>query len=488
MAIEENEFINNRLEKLDAIRDMGVSPYPPRTPARSPVEFLRSTGETEELQSTSGRIMAMRKHGKTVFCDLADPTGRIQLFINRKNLDDTGWELLGRLDLGDIVWVRGSLFVTRTGELSVRVGSLVLLAKSVRPMPVVKTDAEGDVHDAVSDPDFIYRHRALDLMLNETSRNRFVARSRIVTAIRAYLDSSGFLEVETPVLQQIYGGAAADPFVSHYNSMDDECYLRIATELYLKRLVAGGIHRVYELGKDFRNEGVDRTHSPEFTQLELYEAWTDYEGMMTRFEDIVQVAAKAAGVGPVVHYAGHDIDLTPPFKRIPFVPALHERSGEKLFEWSAERLSGLVSKLGLGDDIKERPALLDKLFDHFVTPGIIQPGFVVDYPVELSPLAKQKADDPRITERFEVFAAGLELANAFSEQNDPVYQRKVLEVQAAESQHRRGVVDNEFLYALEVGMPPAGGLGIGVDRLVMILTGAASIRDTVLFPYLRREQ
>ncbi|MCD6588195.1 MAG: lysine--tRNA ligase, partial [Candidatus Fermentibacteraceae bacterium] len=242
MAMEENEFISNRLEKLDAIRDMGVSPYPPRTPDRSPVEFLRTTGETEEVLSTSGRIAAMRKHGKTVFCDVSDSTGRIQLFINKKNLDEAGWELLGKLDLGDIIWVSGSLFVTRTGELSVRVGSLALLVKAVRPVPVVKTDAEGQVHDAVSDPDFIYRHRALDLMLNETSRNRFIARSRIITAVRSYLDSDGFLEVETPVLQQIYGGAAADPFVSHYNSMDDQCYLRIATELYLKRLVTGGIH------------------------------------------------------------------------------------------------------------------------------------------------------------------------------------------------------------------------------------------------------
>jgi len=355
-------------------------------------------------------------------------------------------------------------------------------------MPVVKTDADGEVHDAVSDPDFIYRHRCIDLMLNEDSKNRFIARSRIISAMRSYLDSDDFLEVETPVLQQIYGGAAADPFVSHYNSMDEDCYLRIATELYLKRLVAGGIHRVYEIGKDFRNEGVDRTHSPEFTQLELYEAWTDYNGMMTRFEEIVQATAKAAGVGSVVKFGGHEIDLTPPFKRVPFVSTLHEKSGENLFDWDAAKLSALAAKLGLGDDIKDRPTLLDKLFDHYVTPGLIQPSFVVDYPVELSPLAKQKTDDPRITERFEAFIAGLELANAFSEQNDPLYQREVLENQAALSQHRKGVVDQEFLYALEVGMPPAGGLGIGVDRLVMVLTDAMSIRDTILFPHLRREQ
>ncbi|MCK5133011.1 MAG: lysine--tRNA ligase [Candidatus Sabulitectum sp.] len=488
MAIEENEFIHNRLEKLAGIREMGVAPYPPHTPERLPVEALRATGETEEVLCTSGRIMANRKHGKTVFCDITDPTGRIQLFINKKNLDEAGWELLGKLDLGDIIWVSGALFVTRTDELSVRVGTLVLLAKAVRPMPVVKTDADGEVHDAVSDPDFIYRHRCIDLMLNWNSKNRFIARSRIVSAIRSYLDSDDFLEVETPVLQQIYGGAAADPFVTHYNSMDEDCYLRIATELYLKRLVAGGIHRVYEIGKDFRNEGVDRTHSPEFTQLELYEAWTDYNGMMTRFEDIVQAAARAAGVGPVIQFAGHEIDLTPPFKRVPFVPTLHEKSGEDLFDWDAERLSALAAALGLGDDIKDRPTLLDKLFDHYVTPGLIQPSFVVDYPVELSPLAKQKADDPRISERFEAFIAGLELANAFSEQNDPVYQREVLEQQAAQSMHRSGVVDEEFLYALEVGMPPSGGLGIGVDRLVMVLTDAVSIRDTILFPHLRREQ
>jgi len=488
MAIEENEFINIRLEKLAAVKEMNISPYPPQMPERMPIEALRASGETEDIMSTSGRIMAKRKHGKTVFCDVTDPTGRIQLFINKKNLDEESWELLGKMDLGDIIWVSGALFVTRTGELSVRVGTLLLLAKAVRPMPVVKTDADGEVHDAVSDPDFIYRHRCIDLMLNSESRNRFVARSRIVSAIRSYLDGQDFLEVETPVLQQIYGGAAADPFVSHYNSMDEDCYLRIATELYLKRLVAGGIHRVYEIGKDFRNEGVDRTHSPEFTQLELYEAWTDYNGMMTRFEDIVQAAAKAAGVGPVAKFNGHDIDLTPPFKRVPFVPTLHEKSGEDLFDWDAGKLSALAAKLGLGDDIKDRPTLLDKLFDHYVTPGLIQPCFVVDYPVELSPLAKQKTDDPRITERFEAFIAGLELANAFSEQNDPVYQREVLQNQAVLSQHRKGVVDQEFLYALEVGMPPSGGLGIGIDRLVMVLTDAVSIRDTILFPYLRREQ
>lgn len=486
MAMESSEFIERRLEKLAAVREAGIDPYPPGTPGRVSVESLREIGETEEARATSGRIMAKRKHGKTVFCDLQDPTGRIQLFLNRGILGEEGWELLGNLDLGDIVWVSGPLFITRTGELSVKATELSLLTKAVRPMPVVKTDSEGEVHDAVSDPDFVYRHRCIDLLLNHSSRSRFQARSRIISAVRRYLDASGFLEVETPILQQIYGGAAAEPFVSFYNSMEEEVYLRIATELYLKRLVAGGFHRVYEIGKDFRNEGVDRTHSPEFTQLELYEAWTDYRGMMDRFEGIVREAADACEAGETVLFQGHEISLSPPFRRIPFVPALHETSGEELFEWSTGELSKLAEKLGLGEGLDERPVLLDKLFDHFVTPGLIDPCFVTDYPVELSPLAKQKPDDPRLTERFEAFIAGLELANAFSEQNDPVYQRKVLEAQAAESEHRRGVVDEEFLYALETGMPPTGGMGIGIDRLVMVLTGSPSIRDTILFPHLRK--
>ncbi len=488
MAIEKNEFMDRRLEKLEALREAGTDPYPPRTLSRVPVGVLRETGETQEQMGTSGRIMAKRKHGKTVFCDLEDPTGKIQLFINREILGEEGWELLACLDLGDIIWVAGPLFVTRMGELSVKVEELAVLTKAIRPLPVVKTDSQGEVHDAVRDPDYLYRHRCVDLLLNPGSRERFIARSRIISASRAYLDGHGFLEVETPVLQQIYGGAAAEPFVSFYNSMEEEVYLRIATELYLKRLVAGGFHKVYEIGKDFRNEGVDRTHSPEFTQLELYEAWADYGTMMERFEGIVKAAADAAGVGGATSFMGHEIDLSSPFARIPFVDSLHEKSGEELFAWPAEKLAVLAKKLGLGDDEPGRPELLDKLFDHFVTPGLIQPCFVTDYPVELSPLAKQKPGEPQLTERFEAFIAGLEMANAFSEQNDPVYQRQVLETQAAESLHRKGVVDEEFLYALETGMPPTGGLGIGMDRLVMVLTNSHSIRDTILFPHLRRSR
>jgi lysyl-tRNA synthetase, class II len=486
--MEANEFIQNRSGKLQSLRDAGIDPYPPETPARTPVEHLKGTGETEEVLSTSGRIMARRKHGKTVFADLEDPTGRIQLFLNRDVLGEDSWTLLENTDLGDIIHVSGPLFITRTGELSVKVESMTLLAKALRPLPVVKTDSEGGVHDAVTDPEHLYRHRCIDLLLNSGSKARFITRSRIVSSLRSYLDSNGFIEVETPVLQQLYGGAAAEPFVSYYNSMEEECYLRIATELYLKRLVAGGMHKVYEMGKDFRNEGIDRTHSPEFTQLELYEAWTDYRGMMERFEGLVRAAAEAAGTGSVVVFRGNEIDIQAPFARVSFVEALQQNSGEELFAWNTGRLSTFAGKLGIRHDKDDRAALLDKLFDHFVTPGLIQPSFVIDYPVELSPLAKQKPLDPRLTERFEAFIGGLELANAFSEQNDPVLQREILEAQAASGNHRKGVVDEDFLFALEIGMPPTGGLGTGVDRLVMILTDAGSIRDTILFPHLRREK
>jgi lysyl-tRNA synthetase class 2 len=489
MALEQNSLISGRLEKLSALRENGIDPFPALTPPRLPVERVRASdpGSGAEV-STSGRVRARREHGRTVFADLSDPTGRIQLYFNSREVSPELWVLLGHVDLGDIIWVTGTLFTTRMGELTLAVSGMKLLAKSVRPLPVVKVDSAGEVHDAVSDPDLLYRHRCVDLLLNPESRERFENRSRIISAMRAHLDGQGFIEAETPILQQLYGGASAEPFTTTYNFLDQKCYLRIATELYLKRLMVGGFHRVYEIGKDFRNEGVDRTHSPEFTQLELYEAWTDYRGMMARFEELVAVSARAVGKEREVSYQGQTLRIEPPFPRIPFVDALHERSGERLFDFDPDRLAGFAANLGIAVKGASRPDLLDKLFDHFVTPGLVQPCFVTDYPVELSPLAKGNPSDSRLTERFEAFMAGTELANAFSEQNDPVLQRRILEEQAAGDGVRQGEVDEEFLYALEVGMPPAGGLGVGVDRLVMILTDAGSIRDTILFPHLRRER
>jgi len=489
MTLYTNPIIEGRLSKLSDLRASGVDPYPPRTPGRVPIADLREMNpETCDAVQTTGRIRARREHGRTIFMDISDPSARIQLYFNSRELPPETWEILSHTDLGDIIWVAGTLFVTRMGELTVKVTGMKVLVKAVRPLPVVKVDSGGEVHDAVSDPDLLYRHRCVDLLLNPGSRERFVSRSRMIKAMRDHLDRSGFIEVETPVLQQLYGGANAEPFITTYNFLDQLCFLRIATELYLKRLMVGGFHKVYEIGKDFRNEGVDRTHSPEFTQLELYEAWTDYEGMMRRFEELVSAAAGALGKGGEITFQGLSIDLSTPFARVPFVSALHQHSGEALFEMDHADLARFAGRLGIATAGVDRADLLDKLFDHFVTPTLVQPTFVIDYPVELSPLAKGKPDDPRLTERFEAFIAGIELANAFSEQNDPLLQRRILLEQAASSGHREGAVDEEFLYALEVGMPPAGGLGVGVDRLVMILTDAGSIRDTILFPHLRREK
>ena len=474
-----------KLEKLQT--EFEIDPFPPRSQKSLSMMKVRDGGETEENVFVTGRITGKREHGKTVFVDLRDSTGSIQLYLSRNVLDEKTWSVVELLDLGDIIQVNGSIFTTRLGELTVKCADLTILCKSLRQLPVVKVDSEGVAHDEVTDSDYLYRHRCVDLQINPISLDRFRKRSRIISSLRSYLDSNDFLEVETPVLQSVYGGAAAEPFRTHYSSMNEAFFLRIATELYLKRLLVGGIDRVYELGKDFRNEGIDRTHSPEFTQLELYEAYADYNVMMTRFEEMIITAAEASGIGSDLEYRGTLIHLSPPFSRIGFLDSLSMASGEDLFSWETEDLEELAQKNGIATKAKDRITLLDKLFDFYVADKIEQPTFVVDYPEALSPLAKSKPDSPGVTERFEVFVLGLELANAFSEQNDPVRQRRILEEQAEASVHREGSVDEDFLYALETGMPPAGGMGIGIDRLVMLLTGTSKIRDTILFPNLRRQ-
>lgn len=487
--IEKNDQMETRTAKLDGIREtLGLDPYPPRTGPVSPVSVVAGAGESPDPVSIAGRIRARREHGKALFMDIWSQGSTIQVYVRKDNLPDETWALSGQLDLGDFVRVTGPVFRTRMGELTVEVRSLEILCKSLRPLPVVKTDAEGNVFDALADTEMMYRHRSIDLLVNPVSRERAIARSRIVSALRAYLDGQGFLEVETPVLQPLYGGAAAEPFKTEYIHLQETFYLRIATELYLKRLMAGGLDRVYELGKDFRNEGIDRTHSPEFTQLEIYEAYADYGTMMSRFEDMVGSAAEAAGKGVEISFRGHAISLAAPFARVGFVEELRRFSGEDLFSWGPADLRRLCDRLEIAPGATGRESLIDKLFDHFVTSGIVQPTFVMDYPQFLSPLAKLKPGCPGITERFEPFIAGLEMGNAFSEQNDPVLQRRILEEQASSSNERNGEVDEEFLQALETGMPPAGGLGMGVDRLVMVLTDAPSIRDVILFPQLRRLQ
>lgn len=484
MSDEKNTVREEKLLRLK--EELGVDPYPSCCHKSITINVIRDAGETESTVTASGRLTGKREHGKTVFADLRDATGSIQIYFGKKILSERDWSVLDLLDLGDFIQVKGSIFTTRMGELTIKCEELGLLCKSLRQLPVVKVDATGVAHDEVTDRDFLFRHRCVDLQVNADSLNRFVKRSRIISALRSHLDSSGFLEVETPVLQPLYGGAAAEPFETMYGSMNQQFYLRIATELYLKRLVAGGIDRVYELGKDFRNEGVDRTHSPEFTQLELYEAYADYNVMMNRFEEMLCVAAEAADHSGSVVYQGDNIDISPPFRRIGFLDSLREASGEDLFSWETEDLRKLIDKNGIITQADDRITMLDKLFDHYVAHRIQQPTFVIDYPEELSPLAKRKRGASGVTERFEVFTAGLELANAFSEQNNPVLQRRILKEQADASKHREGELDEDFLYALETGMPPTGGMGIGVDRLVMVLTDTGKIRDTILFPHLKR--
>jgi lysyl-tRNA synthetase class 2 len=483
-----DEHIEARRSKLEELRRSGVDPYPVRAVDTTAIPEIREAGETEEPVSLAGRITARREHGKTLFADIHGQNAAIQLYFRKDDLPESAWNVLGLLDLGDILWVRGSVFTTRMGELTVRAEEVKLLAKSLRPIPTVKTDADGVAHDEVTDKELLYRHRCIDLLVNPSSRKRFVDRARIVSSLRRYLDENGFLEVETPILQPLYGGAAAEPFVTRYEHQKRDYYLRIATELFLKRAMVGGVDRVYELGKDFRNEGVDRTHSPEFTQLELYEAYADYEVMMRRMEDMVECALKACGLDHSIVYQGTEVDLKPPFGRIGYVESLKEASGEDLISWPAGDLRRLADDVQVAPGTEDRWTLIDKLFDYYVADRIVQPTFVVDYPEELSPLAKKHPGAEGLTERFEVFAAGLELGNSFSEQNDPTVQREKLLAQAREDEVRGGQVDEDFLFALETGMPPAGGLGVGLDRLVMLLTDAGSIRDTILFPHLRARE
>lgn len=485
MSDDQQTLRRGKLEKLQT--EFSIDLFPPRSHKSLSMKEVRDKGETEENVFVTGRITGKREHGKTVFVDLRDSTGSIQLYLSSKVLEEKTWSVAGLLDLGDIIQVNGSIFTTRLGELTVKCLDLIILCKSLRQLPVVKIDSEGVSHDEVTDSDYLYRHRCVDLIINPDSLDRFRKRSRIISSLRSYLDSNDFLEVETPVLQPVYGGAAAEPFKTHYSSMNETFFLRIAKELYLKRLLVSGIDRVYELGKDFRNEGIDRTHSPEFTQLEMYEAYADYNVMMTRFEEMVITAAGVSGTGSDFEYKGTLIHLSQPFRRIGFLDSLSKTSGEDLFSWEPEDLEALAQKNGIATPAKDRITLLDKLFDFYVADRIEQPTFVVDYPEALSPLAKGKPGSTGVTERFEAFVLGLELANAFSEQNNPILQRQILEEQAEASVHREGSVDEEFLFALETGMPPAGGMGIGIDRLVMLLTGTGKIRDTILFPNLRRQ-
>jgi lysyl-tRNA synthetase class 2 len=434
---------------------------------RAAAESLQPGENADETLRIAGRVMARRDMGKLVFLDLVDRSGRVQLFCQADRVGDVD------LSLGDIVGASGQAMKTRRGESSLAVDELVLLAKVRRPLP--------DTFHGLRDTELRYRQRYLDLLMSEESRADFITRARIVTAIRRYLDDAGFVEVETPVLQPRYGGAFAHPFVTHSNELDTDLYLRIATELYLKRLIVGGLERVYEIGKDFRNEGVSYKHQPEFTMLEWYEAYADYEDTMARIEELLEhVATEVLGTTKL-QFKGHDIDLKAPWARLRFVESL-----ERLELWTrdADELRAWLEERGVDTAAdKDWAQLVDHAFGHFVEPSLLEPTIVHDYPVELSPFARTTDDDPTLTERFEYFAAGMELGNAYSEIADPDEQQLRFDQQSEHVEGVRG--DPDYVEALSYGMPPTGGLGLGIDRLAMLLTGRDTIRDVILFPALR---
>ncbi|CAA9341539.1 MAG: Lysyl-tRNA synthetase (class II) [uncultured Gemmatimonadetes bacterium] len=503
-----DRIVAERMEKLHALREQGVEPFaygydPTHSAAGARGLFEAWEGDggegdgPAERVRLAGRVVAKRVMGKSTFIHLADRTGRIQLYLRVNDLADT-YPLLDLVDLSDWIGAEGTLFRTRTGELSLRVTAFSVLAKAIRPLPLGKEEVDPEtgerrVYSGFSDVEARYRQRYADLAVNPEVRDVFVLRSRVVSALRRFLDERGFLEVETPVLQPLYGGAAARPFTTHHNALDMRLYLRIAVELYLKRLIVGGMERVYEMGKNFRNEGLSRFHNPEFTMLEFYAAYMDYEGVMDLTEEMLGHVVSTVAGGTEVRFGEHTISFAPPFRRLTMYDALRELGGVDVEAMPDEELAARVRGLGIAAaEVAKlgRGKLIDELFGGVVEPRLIQPTFITDYPREMSPLAKPKRGNPELTERFELIVAGKELCNAYSELNDPIDQRGRFEAQerllsAGDEEAQR--IDEDFIRALEYGMPPTGGFGMGIDRLMMILSGEPSIRDVILFPTMRPE-
>ena len=500
-TVEERSYVEAaRREKRAALEALGVQPFAYRYQrshtAREALESYRDgMGENGPSVSIAGRIVSWRPKGKVVFGHLEDQSGRIQVYFRQDELD-ARYEVVKLLDLDDHVGVAGTVFRTKAGEITVKASDVTLLAKSLRPLPRGKTQSteEGAVtFGGLSDPEVRYRQRYADLAVHPEVREVFRLRARATSWIRRFLDERGFLEVETPILQPLYGGAVARPFVTHHHALDMPLYLRIADELYLKRLLVGGFERVYEIGHDFRNEGMDRTHNPEFTMLEVYQAYADYGDMMTLTEGLVSGVVEHCLGTKVLERYGTTLDFSPPFPRLRFLEAVQHRAGLDLATASDDELRRAL--LRSGTDPEAVPGLSggklrDEVFKTFVEPHLVQPTFVIDYPKSLSPLAKEHRSDPTLTERFELFVGGRELANAFSELNDPDDQRRRFEDQVrqrAQGDAEAHSYDADFIRALEYGMPPAGGMGLGIDRLIMVVADQPSIRDVIIFPAMRPE-
>ncbi|MBZ4688377.1 MAG: lysyl-tRNA synthetase [Clostridiales bacterium] len=484
MDSELNELIKVRREKLQELQDMGIQPFGGRFEVTDKAQEILSDFEGYEGKQVkvAGRLMAKRGHGKASFAHLQDRTGQIQIYVRLDNVGEDTYSVFKKIDIGDIIGVSGKVFKTKKGEITIEVHTLEILTKSLRPLP--------EKWHGLKDVDLRYRQRYVDLIVNPETRDVFITRSKVIKAMRDFLDERGFLEVETPMMHPIPGGALARPFITHHNALDIDLYLRIALELHLKRLLVGGLERVYEIGRVFRNEGISTKHNPEFTMMELYQAYADYEVMMELTENLIASCAKEALGTTVITYQGEEIDLTPPWTRITMLDAIKKYAEIDFTEITTDEEARNAAKdLGLEiDDDVSWGTVVNEVFEEKVEPHLIQPTFVTDYPIEISPLAKKKDDNPKLTYRFEAFIYARELANAFSELNDPIDQKERFIKQL--KQREKGdeeahMMDEDFVRALEYGMPPAGGLGIGVDRLIMLLTDSPSIRDVILFPTMR---
>lgn len=484
------QIIQFRNEKLNRIREMGVNPYPYKYDAsHRSLEIINNYDELEgKSVSVAGRIVSMRRMGKASFFHIQDQEGKIQIYIKKDDVKEDDYKLFKLLDIGDYVGVKGSVFKTKTGEISVSTDTITLLSKSLRPLPGTK-EKDGKTFHTFADKEQRYRQRYLDLIVNPKIKDVFIKRAKIIQSIRDFLDCQRFLEVETPVLQPLYGGAFAKPFTTRHETLDRELYLRISDELYLKRLIIGGFEKVYELSKVFRNEGMDRNHNPEFTMLEFYITYVDYVYLMDFTEKLIQSVAESVEVTDL-EMNGHKIDLMQPFRRASYMDLLSEGVGEDISEADEEHLRKLCDSRGIE---LEKGTHLGKIYEvlmrEFVEPNLMKPTFIIDYPIVISPLAKSRRDgNEKIVERFELFIGGCELANAFSELNDPLEQRKRFEQQVTlreAGDEEAQTLDEDFLRAVEIGMPPTGGVGIGIDRLTMLITERKTIKDVILFPAMR---